>query len=230
MKKILIFSLCIIISIVLVSCDNAEHNSLSDNELENSDNLLGNPSQIQSNSPPIIVRFSSFEQINAFINASNGSSIAFDKYADENDLYYSITQKHGELMSQNISSIKIPILSSSVSADGFSVSASYNISFNTFTLKYEIDGILYRFHYSFDVSDNNVSENTSVENTETTVVVKDLNFGTHSFDLRSANGRLVGSFFDGSTKVHVTIFTDQVDALVWQAFDFGAILNMEEIK
>ncbi len=250
MKKFLIFFLSIVIAISLLSCVNqsadeplpsstteASTTTAESTTTEKStttaatttaavtkkegtpQNPLGDSFSGDNGEPPITVTFDSVQDIKPFIEVANGTSAKFEEYAAQKDLYYVIDQKVAQAMAHNMEIIDFPLISSKLTSENSG--ATYYVDRNELDVTYEIDGIRYRFIYSYN--QKSIPDLSKLY----PVIKQNVSLGNYSLDLYEANDRLGGYYLDNSILVHVIINTTDTSKASLDAFSMLPVASIK---
>ncbi len=166
-----------------------------------------------TNDAPLTATFStSMQDIELFIQAANGSEEAFAQYAEQSKLYHGINQNMAQEISDNISPWTYPFLLQAENCDDFG--ATYYISYTPQVLDiiYKIDDVRYRFSYSYNYIDKHEYEGKTAVDTVT--------LGNYTFDIYDMDGYFVGSYTDNTLQMSLKIFTDDLNAINLEQFEF----------
>ncbi len=201
MKKINLLVIIMLICVVLVSCNQQkdETNSNTNNDIK---------------TPPITVNFDSFDNLNEFLIAVNGTEDEYKKFVQENNIDSIITQEQAKSIVSNIESTEIPIASEK---DYDKYMAEYRLGQNTLEIMYVVDELNYRFIYFYgqktyeDIKDQNV------------VLEKKLDDQT--IKLCKGDGRFFGCIEDDFSKVYIYIIinTSNAEEVSFDIFNWGSI-------
>ena len=234
MKKFLVLFLSIVIVISLVACAKqpadepmptcddttvaATTTAVATKKEGTPQKPLGDSYSYDGGEPPIMVVFDSVQDIPRFIDAANGTEAEFEKYAEQEDLYYAINQKVAQIIAHNMEIVYLPITSSKISDGDFG--ATYNVSSNTLDIIYRIDGGRYRFVFWFN-------KNDVPEITKLPVYEENVKLGEILFTLYEGEECLFGYFLDDSVRAELIIYTDNFEKVSLDAFDMVPVASVK---
>lgn len=170
-------------------------------------------------SPPVMVSFSTIEEMRDFISAYKASDEEFEKHVKS--LKYLISVKDAQKAAKNIISQPLPIIESALSLDGFGATHYDYGDRQSLHVIYRINGSRYRFIYTY---------NSSVaKEYDGTPALDDVKIGAHSVDLYSIEDCFIGSFLTGTCRVEVTVFTSEPDDVNFDVFEFEYLSEYNKI-
>lgn len=203
MKKLSLLIGCVVLSIILVSC--------------NGQNVVIPNIGTEGDSPKYL-EFDSVDDIRAFVSLLKGeqNEETYKEYLSESYLY-------AQHIASTINSTQIPYVKDQSILDGFAADSriyNYNREMVSFDIRYRVDGILYGFAYSYNDRKPAVHEGTPW--------LKNQTIGTVSFDLYESNGDLYGSFMLDTTEVHVYIYSNRIGDISFEPFEFISLSQTSE--
>ncbi len=220
MKKTFFLIICLVAFLILTSCNST---NIADTEKNNSrpDENIDNSQGTSDGTVPVIVPFSSKDDIKEFILAATGTASQYTSFADKQTTTKLITYGTAKNIAANIRECVFPNAKNNENVESFG--ATYYVDRNELNVIYKINGIRYRFIYSFNTTKDYVHEGTPV--------LSNIPIGSSLLNLYQAeSGGLVGSIIEGTTSIYVIVYTEDLNSVDFNYFNFSAISNDTVIK
>ena len=215
----IIFVILIALIMACTSCEfvhKSDTNEITTNEGSEApeSTLVANDSEEIVNEPPITITFdSSMDQIEMFLQAAYGAEDEYNLFCEQNRVYYSIDQMQAREIADKISAWEYPFIIDMKKCEGFG--ATYYVS-NTpqvLDIIYKIDGVRYRFSYSYNyVNKHEYEGETAVD----TILI-----GDYIVPMYKREGYFVGSYIEGTLQVSVKVFTDDWTDIDLNSFEYS---------
>ena len=200
MKKISI-TMCLILCCVFSACSN-EH--LVDKD------QTGNISI----TPPTTILFDSIDDIVDFVSAVNASKTHYDDYLEaKNSNITPPSYNTAKNIATNVSSVGLPQIKSNFTCDKFG--CTYYVEPGYLDIIYTLEGIRYRFNYSFNL--------TNPYQYEGTPILTSAKLGSFSLDLYQGENCFVGCILNGTIVMQIIVYTEQIEKVNLDPFIFEYI-------
>lgn len=206
MKKtnvMVLITLCLIICFAISGCSN---NAVGTKPTESI--TQGEKDGESMADAPNIMTFDSVTDIVDFVSAGNYQESHFSYYAEEHSISKNVSYDVARNFAKNYSKTKIFCNRSDIVCDSFS--GTYYVERNELSLIYKINGIIYRFIYTFDTNVPHQYDGNPV--------LQNVMVGSMPLDLYQGDGRLVGSIMDGETAIRIVVYTEQISDINFETF------------
>lgn len=220
MKRTFFLIICLVAFLILTSCNST---NITDTEKNNSkpDENINNSQGTSDGTVPVMVLFSSKDDIKEFILAATGTASQYTSFADKQTTTKLITYDTAKNVAANICECIFPNAKNNENVEGFG--ATYYVDRNELDVIYKINGIRYRFIYSFNTTKDYMREETPV--------LSNIPIGSSVLDLYQAeSGGLFGSIIEGTTSIYIIVYTEDLNSVDFDCFDFSVISNDTVIK
>ena len=162
---------------------------------------------------PELLGFSTFNEIEQFVIATNGSADAYAEYVKGLEYSFTASQAAARTIAKHLTSTELPRPANAQSAEDFG--CTYYADRVELDLIYRMKGIRYRFVYTYLPSEPHTYEGEPI--------LTDLSLGSATLDLYSGTNCLVGSYQSGKTAVRVIVYTEQAADVDFGQFGFQFI-------
>ena len=165
-------------------------------------------------SPPVMIAFSSVEEIKEFVTASQSDRM-FEEHIKTLETMVSVQDAKKALA--NIISLPFPLISTNVQPTDFS--ALYNVTYNYFQVYYTVDNCKYKFYYDYN--------STAESEYDDAPVLKDVKLGDYLVNLYLEEDCLNGSFRINNSRVDVAVYTTNPENVDLDMFSFNYLRNYD---
>ena len=195
--------LCLIICFGILGCNNTTITDATGSikQTEKADESIENIS-------PVLIQFDSVTDIVDFVSVTNSQEEKFNDYVEKHGDSKRVSYEDAKKFAGNYSKTKIFFNKNDISCDDFS--GTYYVDRNELSLIYKIDGIIYRFIYSFDANAPHQYDGEPV--------LKDVKVGSFELDLYQGDGCMVGSVIDGKTAIRIIVKSEQINDINFEVF------------
>ena len=162
---------------------------------------------------PEMLSFSTFDEIEQFVIAANGSADAYAEFINGLEHSFTASQAAAQTIATHLTSAELPRPANAQSGEDFG--CTYYADRVELNLIYRMKGIRYRFVYSYLPSEPHTYEGEPI--------LAGLSLGSASLDLYPGTNCLVGSYQSGQTAVRVIVYTEQAADVDFGQFDFQSI-------
>ena len=180
----------------------------------NSNETVDSESTDASYDVPLIITFSSINEISDFLTTSLGSPDEFQEYKEKQSIMHGLTHDNAKCISNMIVANPIPMPKAEIEPEGFG--ASYYSDRNELSIIYRVDGIRYRFIYRF-------GEPLSADTYNDFPVLTNCEIGDYKVDLYKTGDTISGDFISNSTLVHLVIYTNNIEQVNLSFFNTEVI-------
>ncbi|MBQ7324769.1 MAG: hypothetical protein IJW98_03405 [Clostridia bacterium] len=213
--------LCLVLLLSLTACEEGrfiESTTIAKQTTTTPMNENDNPSQKPEESPdaptaPEMLGFSTFDEIERFVAAANGSADAYAEFINGLEHSFTAPQIAAQTIATHLTSAELPRPANAQSAEDFG--CTYYADRVELDLIYRMKGIRYRFVYSYLPSEPHTYEGEPI--------LTGLSLGSVTLDLYPGTNCLVGSYQSGQTAVRVIVYTEQAADVDFGQFDFQSI-------
>lgn len=227
MKKIIILLVSLLIILACTSCSNKEqinNEFFNDNDVNQKDitQTTNEKETDETDHPgvPTMLTFSSYNELNEFIHASNGEKKQFAEFADRNLKDNVISFEAAKDIASNVSIVSIPNVKDGVVITDFG--GTYYVERNELSIIFKINDVRYRFVYSYEAKELHEYKGTPI--------IQKLQLGNMEIDMYEGDECFVGSTMIEGVVVRVIIYTDNVEKVTFNDFDLTSISKIAATK
>ena len=204
MKKYCFLVLCLVISVFITSCAEVlpiETSTSTETPAENDEvsgsEIASDMSHEEIHEPPETLVFKNPDDLRGFIALADSSNEDIEQYKTNHPEAQLFVVKELSDISKKIKKSDIP-KPEFFNADINEFGGTYYSSRNELDLVYIVDGIRYRFVYSYDKPEQSYNGND----------IEKCTFANHEFDLYEGDGCFVGSIYADYATIRIVIYSN----------------------